>query len=287
MTDQILNDNELITDETKLQIAQHFLLSSPPGQFQEVLSDVKRLLPENLLSESLSAGMSRAYNLKHGKIVTSPSGNKVPLCAASELDPTHYIDPNNSKAFGIDHLSLTTTTDPRAGNTESSLEKEREAIQAALCTYISGKYLATDSGGGAFIKDNTIFVTICGEKPNLRNFWSGRFHSSWTVNMSSECAHISGEIKVYAHYFEDGNVQLQSCKPVGSTSFTYSSPTHLAELVVNHINTAETSLQEGLEQMYASMNDETFKAMRRLMPITKTKMEWNVNAVRMVQQIRK
>jgi hypothetical protein len=27
-----------VTDEEKLQIAQHFLLSSPPGQFQEVLT---------------------------------------------------------------------------------------------------------------------------------------------------------------------------------------------------------------------------------------------------------
>ncbi len=27
-----------VTDEEKLQIAQHYLLSSPPGQFQEVLT---------------------------------------------------------------------------------------------------------------------------------------------------------------------------------------------------------------------------------------------------------
>lgn len=27
-----------VTDEEKLQIAQHYLLSSPPGQFQEVLN---------------------------------------------------------------------------------------------------------------------------------------------------------------------------------------------------------------------------------------------------------
>ena len=39
--------------------------------------------------------------------------------------------------------------------------------------------------------------------------------------------------------------------------------------------------------MYANMNEETFKAMRRIMPISKTKMEWNVNSVRMAHQIRK
>ena len=39
--------------------------------------------------------------------------------------------------------------------------------------------------------------------------------------------------------------------------------------------------------MYTNMGEETFKAMRRIMPITLTKMDWNLNAVRMVHQIRK
>lgn len=46
-------------------------------------------------------------------------------------------------------------------------------------------------------------------------------------------------------------------------------------------------MQSGLEDMYSSMSQETFRSMRRLMPITRTKMEWNVNAVRMVKQVRK
>lgn len=34
-------ENEAISDEECLQIAQHYLLSSPPGQFQEVLTGSK------------------------------------------------------------------------------------------------------------------------------------------------------------------------------------------------------------------------------------------------------
>lgn len=46
-------------------------------------------------------------------------------------------------------------------------------------------------------------------------------------------------------------------------------------------------MQSGLEDMYTNMSSETFRSMRRLMPITRTKMEWNVNSVRMVRQVRK
>ena len=53
------------------------------------------------------------------------------------------------------------------------------------------------------------------------------------------------------------------------------------------LQASEGDLQTALEDMYANMNEETFRAMRRIMPVKRTKMEWNVNAVRMNRQVRK
>lgn len=39
--------------------------------------DVKKLLPAGILTDPLATGISRVYNIKNGKIVTAPSGNKV------------------------------------------------------------------------------------------------------------------------------------------------------------------------------------------------------------------
>ena len=54
-----------------------------------------------------------------------------------------------------------------------------------------------------------------------------------------------------------------------------------------YVQSEESALQSSLDDMYTNMNQETFRSMRRLMPITRTKMEWNVNSVRMVKQVRK
>jgi len=45
--------------------------------------------------------------------------------------------------------------------------------------------------------------------------------------------------------------------------------------------------KEGLEEMYGNMTDETFKAMRRVMPVHRNKMNWNINEVKLNQNLRK
>ena len=125
------------SEEIKLKIAQHFLLSSPPGQFNDVLNgrrekffyhtlsyiltETRRLLTDHTLSDPLANGICRVHNLECSKIVRSPADNKVwpfdmnikivemisqvALCSAGEYDPSHYVDPIAMKVFGIDHLS--------------------------------------------------------------------------------------------------------------------------------------------------------------------------------------
>lgn len=93
-----------ISVEEKLQITQHYLLSSPPGQFHEVLSgtanyllffdhkphlpttcpvliilsiDIRKIIPAEILPDSLAAGIARVANLKNAKVVTAPCGKKV------------------------------------------------------------------------------------------------------------------------------------------------------------------------------------------------------------------
>lgn len=277
-----------ISNEEKLQIAQHFVLSSPPGQFHEVLADVRKLLPDGLLGDPLAAGMARAYNTKNCKVVDSPTGAKVVINNAAEVDPTHYFDSKSGNIFALDHLTLKSTEDSTIeNNQDKSKEEERLALQSELDNYMAGRFIPESCAAGAFCRDGSITISVAGERPNLRNFWSGKWLSNWVVSLSPGEATVTGSIKVHAHYFEDGNVQLQTAKEIGKVVLPYTDASDLATQVVAHIETSETDLQKGLEEMYGNMNEETFRAMRRIMPVKRTKMEWNVNSVRMNRQVRK
>lgn len=288
MSDLDGNEDEISVEE-KLQITQHYLLSSPPGQFLEVLSDIRKIIPSEILTDSLASGIARVANIKNCKVVTAPSGKKVVLAQAGEVDPTHYVDSTNGSVFVVDHLTLKTSEDTSvASNQDESKELMRSALQEAVSKYVASSYPSEYSAGGAFTKeDGSLLVVVTGEKTNLKNFWSGRWSSNWVLNATASSCTISGEIKLHVHYFEDGNLQLQSSKVAPSSALSFNSEADLAQQVVKFIQAQESALQSGLEDMYSNMNAETFRSMRRLMPITCTKMEWNVNAVRMVRQVRK
>jgi len=282
---------EELSNEEKLKIAQHYLLTCPPGQFQEVLSDVKKLVPEEVLPDNVVAGIARVSNIKSCKLVTAPSGKKVIVSTAGEIDLTHYYDPIDDVSFELDHLTLQTTASDVESNQEEQFRDIRAGLQRRLNEYVKYYYShhGENASVGVFAVNGGLAIAITGEKINLKNFWSGKFTSTWNLTMDEHgSATFNGDIKIHVHYFEDGNLQMQTHKAVPATNIAWNqNETTLFDKVAAIIQTQESALQNGLEEMYTNMNNETFRSMRRIMPITRTKMDWNVNSVRMVRQVRK
>lgn len=50
--------------------------------------------------------------------------------------------------------------------------------------------------GGAYAWNGNLMVIISSEKPNLRNYWAGRWTSVWTVKTAVGKTTVSGDIKV-------------------------------------------------------------------------------------------
>lgn len=281
---------EEVSDEEKMKIAQHFLLSSPPGQINLVLADVKKLMPDGLLSDDTLSGIFRAYNLQTCCAATLPgSKDKILISSQAEVDAVHYVCPKAGKVVGFDHIKQQCVEDDivdHESEMDDTSESYRRGVQASVDKYLDAQFAPGIATSAVYLNEGVLTIVLCAEKINLSNFWSGRWTSGYTVNMTATTAKVTGETKLHAHYFEDGNVQLQTKRQFEADEFTHSSPETLGEEIVRVIKDFEDSVQQGLEMMFANMSDETFRAMRRVMTVQRSKMNWNIAAHKVVNTLR-
>ena len=190
------------------------------------------------------------------------------LCKQAEVDETHYIDASSGVVRGIDHLTRECVPGDESPHSAGPLEEQRAQLQAAMDTYISNQYGSGTGACGVYENGSGLVVVVSGVKLNLRNFWGGNWRSTFAVNLGDKT--VGGDVKIRIHYFEDGNVQMVSDKSIPATPFGGDGMQGVADAIAKE----ESAIQDSLEQMYINMAQETFKDMRRILPISKQKMDW-------------
>lgn len=109
---------------------------------------------------------------------------------------------------------------------------------------------------------------------------NGRYRAIYHVPISSTT--ITGNIHVNVHYYEDGNVSLNTSKPVSISA--PSSPT--PDAIVKRIAAAERDQQAELNDAFGRLAEGAFKGLRRQLPVTRQKVEWEkVGGYRLGQDI--
>lgn len=260
-----------VSNEELAQIASSFLLNSPPGEFMEVVTDVRRLLPNESIINSTAPATFRQYNLDQMLIVESPSqGHKLVISKHGEVADGEFLDPQGKQVIMFDHIKqIVTGSRPISNELDDSLEPLRAAFEKQVLEYVSEHY--PNGAASVYGKDGQIVVCISSARFNPNNYWNGRWRSVWTFSNGE----LNGHFKLVVHYYEDGNVQLNTNTNQKQTVSEGSSPEATATAAVKAIAKAEQNYQSAIETSYNTMGDTTFKALRRALPITRQKIDWN------------
>jgi len=263
---------EEIPDEEKISIASDFILDAPPGEFNEVFNDVRVLLDNDVLLKEGASSAFATYNEDQFTPATIEGcDKKVLITKNAKTEDGRYLDPRSGQTFAFDHLRKTASDLEPAdiddcGGFRSAFEKE-------VTSYTENHYGSITTNGVCSIYGNGDDITCCIEhhkfQPN--NFWNGRWRSKWTFNTSSGA--ISGVLMAQVHYYEDGNVQMISNKKI-EDKIAVGDPSATATKFVAKVKLAESLYQKAISANYNVMSDTTFKALRRALPITRSKLDW-------------
>lgn len=256
--------------EEVVEIVTGFLLNSPPGEFMEVVTDVRALLSKESLLNQSAPRVFREYNTEQMLQVESPGhDHKVLITKYGEVSDGEFLDPRGNQVITFDHIKQEVLSQrPISNELDSGLEPLRKAFDKAAADYATQHYPSGTST--TYAKDGQIIVCISSARFNPNNFWNGRWRVVWTYQGGTLTAHF----KIIVHYYEDGNVQLTVNTTQAVSVPDTGKPDDTAANAFKAIAKAEQTYQQSVESGYSAMGETTFKALRRALPITRTKIDW-------------
>ncbi len=211
-----------------------------------------------------------------------------------------YPHPNHQSRTGRRHiLSTKTTEEPDDKDEESTSSSLKQSLMNAMKEYLTTFYSSKDVNANVQIimdddddeddnnKEDKMTILLYAERIQLSQYHAGSWLSKYQLDMSTPTT-ISGKVVLRAHAFENGNVQMRSETdiPVQQVSLLPNNDdtdnTIVAKKVVEEITKLEEQhVLEPLHQVYNSMSNEYLKRFRRIMTVTRTKFDWNVDSFMM------
>ncbi|KAJ8660416.1 hypothetical protein O0I10_003874 [Lichtheimia ornata] len=262
---------ELSVDE-KVKIASGFLLASPPGEVNDVFNDVRTLVAND---DALQDGILEAleqYNTEQLITVIPPGLDyEVIVSSHGKVGEDRYLDPRSKQTFKFDHMRLI-ASELESHDIDESLEELRSTIETEVAAYVKDHYpegvctvYATD--------EHRIVIAIVDNKYNPGNYWNGRWRAVWTFDTQS--GELKSVTKINVHYYEDGNVQLNAEKEHETKVSISEDHDKVAKALAKEMATLDKKYHQSLNDSYGDLAENTFKGLRRALPLTRNKLDWN------------
>ncbi|XP_076960825.1 F-actin-capping protein subunit alpha-like [Bidens hawaiensis] len=289
MADADENNEEIVlTDDQKLDIAKWFLLNSPAGEIQYVAEDLSLVLNDENVYLRAAKEAFPIYNKSHIVCLQFPNrSGEVLVSSYSEIGEDEYLDPRTAQVGKVDHVRQVCTQMRPAIDEELPshyIEEYRSALDVEISKYVgetypkgvSSVYCTSGKDVEDYGSDFELVAIITATRHSPQNFCNGSWCSIWNVEFKDELqtVEVRGKMQVGAHYFEEGNVQLDA-KHECRDSTMFQSPEDSAESLMNIIRHHETEYSTSLQASYSNLPDSTFKELRRKLPVTRTLFPWH------------
>ncbi|KAK8217537.1 F-actin-capping protein subunit alpha [Zalaria obscura] len=271
---------------SKTETVASFVEAAPPGEVSRppLLScrdapDIKSLTyDDSQILQSLQPAFKK-YNEEQFTTVKLPGSTETVIVSSfNELGDGRYFDSANQSSFEFDH-----TTQKASSVQPHTLDSQHAeliiSLLESLSTHAAEHFPASSIGVYPTENDSAIALVIVANKYSPNNFWNGRWRSVYIFTPSSST--VAGSIKVDVHYYEDGNVRLLTEKPV-----QISGVDDRAQEIVKQIARVEKKYQEDLNKAFSNLSEGAFKGLRRQLPVTRQKVEWEkIGGYRLGQDI--
>ncbi|KAK3115325.1 F-actin-capping protein subunit alpha [Teratosphaeriaceae sp. CCFEE 6253] len=249
---------------SKSATVSSFVQSAPPGELANVINDIKVLAPNEV---KLLEPAFKKYNEEQYTTVKLPgTSGSILISQYNSLGDGRYFDTASQTSFEVDHANQASTTasNPQPHPLDST---HSSTIQSLLKSFSAAatEHFPTSTLGVYPSPSSQIAILLVANKHSPQNFWNGRWRSTYLLDPSSDS--LSGTVRVDVHYYEDGNVRMSSSKKVEINGTG-------VDGVVREIAKAENVFQEELNRAFDKLAEGSFKGLRRQLPVTRQRVEW-------------
>ena len=260
-------------NENSINVAKYIINQTPIGHLNKSIQNLKNLIgEESMESETIKKEIQNYAENHLSHVQYNNEGNKLIISNVTKDNDGFYYDQGQK-------IKVKLNISDGGINSIDSIEDSdslRQEIDTKIKSYLDKYYTNGISKSNIYIDKltNKIIILISAHNINMKNFWSGEWLSSWEYDIKSK--KIKGNIKTNTYYYEEGNIQF-NLNTNFDESVSGSSNSDISNNIYKIIEKSENNIQVELESVYDNFSNDYIKPLRRKLPVTGTKMNWNIN----------
>ncbi len=262
-------------DQQTLSIIKFLIKETPVGHVKSTIDNLKVILGLELTENDEIHKELVQFEEEHLRHV-NVNDEKIVLSSFNKGEDGFYYDQLKKLKICIGPLSENIE---KIETVDENTCEMSVKINEALKKHIEKNYKSSVTASNVYKKnENLYYILISAHNYNYKNYWSGEWLSIWTLTNENGKYLLKGSLRLSTYYYEEGNVQFKSSKDFEEKLKGGSSnASALAEEIIKKIENSENDIQNELEKIYDDLSDNYLKPLRRRIPYTGQKMNWNLN----------